>query len=1633
MPVQSVLRRIAAIILVATATLLATGCQRDAGQVPELQGGAPVDTRTGTDEFALEGAGHGRHDGATAIELRFTRPLAAGQAFDERIAVTGADGEVVKGSWVLDDSARVLRFPYVEASRKYRVRLRGALAAADGSTLGSDIERELDTAPVDPAVGFASQGSVLPARDTRGLPVVSVNVPEVDVEFLRVRESEIANFFVSYQRGGRRGGWDLSDSPWQDRVAITRVAEPVYLNRFVLGGAQNERRVSYLPVQNIAELQKPGVYFALMRRVGAYDEEYETAIFFISDLGLHLRAYGEEVFVHAASLKSGDPAGDVQLEVLGRDGSVVVAARTNAAGNARVAYTLDAGHVLVARSGNDVSVLPFNQPALDLSEFAVAGRAQAWFDVFAWSGRDLYRPGETLRISALMRDYDGKAVKPQPLFLALRQPDGKLYLETKLVPGEGGYYEWQQALPPEAPTGRWRVEFRTAPGAKEVVQGLSLRIEEFLPERMRLDLDAPETLAPGEALALAVDAAYLYGAPAAGNRFTARLSLSPALHPVESLPDHHFGDPGLAMPREPRDVVDAKLDAKGRLAEKIALPEEVANPGGPVSVLVAGSVYESGGRPVTRTLARSLWPAPVLVGVRPLFDVKEGAPANGNAGFEVLRSNSAGELAEGTLEVSLVREHRDYHWRRDDSGWAFEFTARHETVETRELAARGNGGTRIDFPVEWGEYRLEVRDPATGLVTRLPFVAGWSWDNQNRGLDARPDKVKLALDKTHYRAGDRLVVTVTPPQPGPGLLLVESDQLLHVQPLEAKPGASYELEVTEAWERHDVYITALVLRGGSALEKVTPARAVGVTHVPMDRGERRIEVSVEAPELAEPEADLPVTVSAPALAGQTAWATISAVDLGIINITRFPVPDAAAHFFAQRRLGVEAHDLYGRVIESFEGESARLRFGGDMALAALPQARRPTARVKTVDLFAGPVKLDAQGRATVALPVPDFNGTLRVSALVYGDERYGQASTESVLRAPVLAELSAPRVLAPGDRSTVTIDLQNFTGKAGEFSLRLGTDGPLAVTGGARKVTLAPEARQTLTFPLTATEGVGLGLLKLQVEGGGHSVNREFDLPVRPAWGSVARSRAQSLAPGATLALDASLAEGLMPATVSARLTLAAQPPVPFAQALRELLDYPYGCAEQTLSRGHAALLLDQETAASLDLAGLAQDERRRRLETSISRLAALQADSGHFSMWGGSDTSPILTPAIAEFLLAARDAGFAVPEAMLQKTLERLNEDLLSGGLPFYAYDQSEHLRFAYQAQAGLVLASLNRAPLGTLRALHDNQRQNSLTGLPLVQLGLALSLQGDSARGDAAIREGLAKASKRPRWLGDYGSDVSDQALVLALLREHGRDTDGQDERLLALSRDLQARGSGSPAWYSTREQIALARLGRQLALDGERTFAGTLVAGGESSELTPDRVHVRSLGHAELAAGVRFTAKSEAPVFSILDVAGIPRRAPEFDDSAISVVRSWHNPDGSPWKPGPLREGQVLVAALRIEAREAMPDALVVDRLAAGLEIENLNLSDPEQWNGVTINGITLSERGFSADLAHEEYRDDRYVAALKLYPGQAAHLFYLVRAVTPGTYAVPPPQAEDMYRPELRGTGRASPATVTVGPP
>jgi len=449
---------------------------------------------------------------------------------------------------------------------------------------------------------------------------------------------------------------------------------------------------------------------------------------------------------------------------------------------------------------------------------------------------------------------------------------------------------------------------------------------------------------------------------------------------------------------------------------------------------------------------------------------------------------------------------------------------------------------------------------------------------------------------------------------------------------------------------------------------------------------------------------------------------------------------------------------------------------------------------------------------------------------------------------------------------------------------------------------------------------------------------------------------------------------------------------------------------------------------------GLEAKEGRERMEGAFGRLASMQVSNGHFSMWGDDDyVNPGLTPYIAEFLLDAREGGFAVPDAVLQKALTRLNEDLLAGGAQFYGYDRRDHLKFANQAYAGYVLARVNRAPLGTLRALYDNERGKSLTGLPLVHLGIALSLQGDKTRGAKAITEGFAKTGDRPEYLGDYGTKLRDDALMIALVHERKLAKPEFDRRAISLGRELDARRNSGWLWLSTQEQVALARLGKALMVDQKKLVSGQWSIGGDAEAVAPVRLFGRSVDHAALARGLRFVPEGSPPLYASLDVAGIPRSAPAPDNRQIGIERRYYTTDGKEWKGGTLKEGEALIVRVGITANVAMPDALFTDLLPAGLEIENFNLGDAKQWAEVVVDGIAISDRGSAADVKHEEFRDDRYVAALKLDRGDTAKVFYLVRAVTPGTYTVPPSLVEDMYRPDIRGVGKASPATITVVQP
>lgn len=207
--------------------------------------------------------------------------------------------------------------------------------------------------------------------------------------------------------------------------------------------------------------------------------------------------------------------------------------------------------------------------------------------------------------------------------------------------------------------------------------------------------------------------------------------------------------------------------------------------------------------------------------------------------------------------------------------------------------------------MQWGPYRVEVEDPQTGMVSSLRFWAGYRWQDNTEGGAVRPDQVKLALDKPAYNEGDVARISVTPPAAGSGYLLVESaDGPLWWQNIDVPAeGRTFEVPVGREWARHDLYVSALVVRPGERKERVTPKRAVGLLHLPLERAPRKLALTLRAAEKMRPNQPLAVHVQAKNADGtpaRQAHVLVAAVDAGILSITDYATPTPSPHCSAVR-------------------------------------------------------------------------------------------------------------------------------------------------------------------------------------------------------------------------------------------------------------------------------------------------------------------------------------------------------------------------------------------------------------------------------------------------------------------------------------------------------------------------------------------------------------------------------------------------------------------------------------------------------------------------------------------------------------------------------------------------------------
>lgn len=1517
----------------------------------------------------------------------------------------------------------------LDFAQSYTATILEGLPSADGREIERSEEVQISFEDRPAYVGFEGAGVILPRDNADGLPIETVNVDAVDVTVYRVNDRALA--FKSISQGdeaaqgrysylyGEEDPRDVSSEVWSGSMDIDNVT--------------NAPVTTVFPLQDVIGELRPGSYFVELtdaKEVSDYDGPAASARRWIMLTNLALTGYRGEngLDVTLRSLQDGEILSNTRVQLIAFNNEVLGESETGEDGRVRFDAPLLAGTgnsaprmVMAFGAKGDLAVLDLTRAPIDLSEMNTGGRTTPGpVDGYLYADRGIFRPGETVHLTAMMRDRSGVAISNRAGQIIIYRPNGVEADRKRFTEAAGGALVWDYGLASSASRGMWRAVMEID-GAGEA-GSLRFSVEDFVPQRIAVELEGDETafMAAGDTREIEVNARFLYGAPGAGLTVQGQARLEPDPRPFETLDGFTFGRSDEQFRERILELEPQTTDGAGRAVVRLNPQDMGEDSSQPLRLNANVSVLEPGGRAVTDSVRIPYRPRDSYVGIRKDFDGR--AERDGPASFELAAVSANGEIIDTRLDWRVIAIDYHYDWYRDGSEWRWR---RSRTVRTVNEGVSTTDGTTQTISVDgldWGRHELIVSDANSGAEASTGFYVGWGGSVSDDGVEA-PDRVEVIIEEQVIVPGRPAAITIVPPYDGEAQIIVATDKILRIETRDVSAeGTQFTLPVTEEWGE-GAYVLVNVYTPRDPVLQAKPRRAVGVGYVPLDVDERTFELEIDAPEVVRPRREQTIEVDIGNGPREGVYMTLAAVDEGILQLTKFQSPDPVAYYFGKKALGVDVYDDYGRLLDPNMGLPAEVRTGGDQlggeGLSVVP--------TKTVALFSGKLNVGRSGRAEVTFDVPDFNGELRLMAVVWSDTGLGSASRPLTVRDPAPADLILPRFLAPGDDAIATVSIDNIELESGTFTASLNATDPVSVAATELSRTIPSGQRVDEGLRIEAGES-GIADLRLDVSGpGGYDVTRNYQIQSRSPWLPATTISTALMEPGASWSVPGDLMEGYVPGTTEVSVTFSTLPLD--ANALyTSLARYPYGCTEQTVSRAMPLLYSEQLVAMGADEA--AREPARAQVQEAVMNVLNRQSSEGAFGLWreGDRNASPWLGAYTTDFIYRASEAGYEVPAAALERAFESMRAVAQGDAWRAYGYDtdvwesewhndtEAKLMRRA-SAYALYVLAKAGRADISRLRYLHDRELDNIENPLARAHLAAALAFMGDRSRALSAFE--AAEDALGYTNTGDYyQTPLRDLAGLIALAAEAGFDevVVRQTERL--------GDDAPDPSELTTQEK-AFALLAINAMNDGGEDYR--MVVEGLGNGNNNDRRYQLTEAQAR-DEGVSFAlgAKSSS-MFRTVMVRGTPASPPAATSSNLRVSKQVRTLQGGAVDLGDIDQGDQFVVTVQITPDQKRTNPVIVaDLLPAGFEIETILKPADGDRDDETDGAFAWAGSIDAAKTA--EARDDRFIAAIDVR-SQPVRLAYVVRAVTPGEFVMPGANAEDMYRPDV--FARSAPGRITIG--
>jgi alpha-2-macroglobulin len=1485
------------------------------------------------------------------------------------------------------------------SSTSYILTVAKGLRGKVGGTLRESIDNSIAFGELEPSLSFANSKAVyLSSKGAEQLELRITNVPKVKVVISKIYENNLlAIQRYGYEPAEKSGDNDEGYSDYgNDNITLGDVIYEKEIDTRSLPKYGAGRLLKFDVEDRLSNFK--GIYHIKVRSSSDYwisDSRFISK----SDIGLIAKEGREKMVVFANSIRSAEPLKDANIIAYGGNNQVLGSGVTNDEGVAEISYTRKefAGFspaMIIAKTPDDFNYLPFNNTRVNTSRFDVGGKKlnASGLDAFIYGERDIYRPGETVHYSVIMRDKLWRSPGEMPVKMKILFPNGRELKTFRKNLNSQGSLDASFDISNSAITGSYTLEVYSSNDV--LISSKTFNVEEFVPDRISVaaTLDKPN-LVTGDVAKLSVKAMNFFGPPAANRKYELEIQVRPQTFSSTKYNHYSFDqvNPGVTFDKVTRE---GTTDGMGAAVEKYEVPSAFKNSG----LLQANfytTVFDETGRPVSRKTSTDIFTQDVFFGIQDQDD--NFFPLNQSIPFSFIALNKQGTPTSATATIKVIRHEYRTVVAKNGSYFRYESQPDDKLVSEQDLRISGEATRYAFVPRVPGDYEIRIGIPGSGNYVSRSFYSFGSWGTSNSTLEVNTEgNIDIATDKPGYDVNETARVLFKAPFDGRMLVTIEKEQVISHQYINVeKRTASLDLKLSPD-HLPNVYITATLIRP-QGFSDIPLTVAHGFKNIQVDEKKRKLAVAITAPASSRSQTKQKIRIKTE----PGAMVTAAVVDNGILQVTDYKTPDPYGHFYASRALEVNAYDLYPLL---FPELYARLSStGGDMEEDMDKRVNpMPAKRVKLLSYWSGIRQANGNGEVDFDIDIPAFSGQVRIMAVAYKNEKFGKGESSMTIADPLVLSAALPRFLTPGDTVSVPVTVTNTTNAAISANVALSAKGPVRVIGQPQPLQLPAKAEQRAVFRVIASNEPGVAAINVQANGAGQKYSDTTEISIRPASTLQVRTGSGSIAGGQSERISIPVTD-FMSGSSSYELVIGRSPLLDIGKQLQFLIEYPYGCTEQVVSSAFPQLYYN-DLAAVLDPQQGKTNNANLNVQEAIRKIKLRQLYNGAVTLWDGEGSAHWwATIYAAHFLLEAKKAGFDVDNSLLDGMLNYINGRLKSRETINYYYNRDQQKKIAPKevAYALYVLSIAGRPNVGVMNYYKANNTMLSLDSKYLLSAGYAVA--GDKNRFRELLPSSFTGEESVAQTGGSFYSDIRDEAIALDALIE----ADPSNSQIPVMAKHVSEKLK-QRYWYSTQEcAFAALALGKLAHNNANSSAVAVIKSGGKTIATVSDKP--MRLDQSQLkGSNVDIAVNGSGNIYYYWQAKGISATG-EYreEDNYIKIRRKFFDRNGRPILSNNFKQNDLIVVQLSLEKSFSgtIENIVMTDLLPAGFEIEN-----PRTKEIPGMDWIKDAATPTSLDV-----RDDRINIFANLY-GDKQVYYYAVRAVSPGIFRIGPANAEAMYNGE-----------------